>query len=149
MKRIQLGDSQPARAVLTWTGFLSGVVLLFVAVTLGARSDSWLLQLWGFVGFLAAVRIGGTLARRCSSAYALVSATAIQVHQHGPLWPAATFPRKLVRSASELRVSDAGPVWSLRLSFVDNSEQTFGSFTNASIHDAIRELNSIIDADDA
>jgi hypothetical protein len=149
MKRIRLGESQPAWTVITGTGFLFGVALLFITARLARRPDAWRFQLLGAAGLIAAVRLGVLLARRFSSAYVLVYPNAIRVHQHGPLWPGASFPRNVIQSASEVRISDADPLWSLRLSFVDNSERTFGSFRNPAIHEALQQLNAAISGDAA
>ncbi len=144
MKRIRLGESQPATAVITGASFIFGAVLLFFMSRRATLPGAWRWQFLGGGALLAAVRVGEVLARRFGLAYVLISPSAFQLHQHGALWPGASIPRKLVASASELRMSDTGPLWSLRVHFVDGSERDFGSFLNPSIHDAVDEINVAI-----
>jgi hypothetical protein len=148
MTRIQLGQSRPARVVITGTWFAFGVVLLFWVSGLAAHQpDAWRFQLLGAGALLAAACVGGALARRLSSAFALISPSVVRIYPHGRLWPAAGFSRRLIRTASEVRISEEDPLWAIRVVFVDDSERRLGSLLNPAIHEAIRELNAAISPD--
>lgn len=139
VKTISLGESELIAGITALLGLVAFATGLFVTLHNLCLPVSLAVSYCAALPFMMFRRRFGQLQLR-------VTARALHFYPNGPLLPSRAFPAESIRSVSELRLADPGPVWAIVVECVDGSRVQIGRFSNPNIHELIAELNGVIRA---
>lgn len=137
VKTISLGESGLIAGITAVLGLVAFATVFFLSLHKLCLPVSLAVSYCAALPFMMVRRRFGQLQLR-------VTARALHFYPNGPLLPARAFPAESIRSVSELRLSDLGPVWAIVVECVDGSRVQIGRFSNPNIHELIAELNAVI-----